>query len=289
MPVLSIIACEMLEDELVYILSRDPEIRRLFVVEDRNSLRLAGKLKAENLKPLMFPYDRLYPIVSETRRKSSGNFRGKFSNFPFFKKIYDIIFNKKKKQDLIVVVNLLRKDLHSDTDLLQSEVYRNAKEMSKISNGILLFYGKCGFSSEKVQVKLQQLECPVYFLKDDGGIIVDDCISVALGGNETYTKTMLSTNGKGAIYATPMWLSGLNETNYKSTESYKKISRYLISPMYSLLFKINNQSYKDVNFHRNASEFAKNFDMKVIDINGTMQVAINSYMKAKINMCKNIE
>lgn len=301
MPVLSIVACEMLEDELVYVLSKDPEIKRLFVVENRNSFRFVKKLKSENLKPFTFPSDKLYPIISKINRESlkgplkeslkepPGNFARKLSNIPSCKKICDIILCKEKKQGLTVVVNLLRKDLHSDVDLLQSEVYLNAREMSKISNGILLFYGKCGFSSEKMQAELKQLGCPIYFLRDDERNIVDDCISVALGGNEIYTKTMLSGNGRGAIYATPMVLSGLNETNYKSSESYKKISKYLISPMYSLLFKINNQDYKDVNFHRNASEFAKIFNMKIVNVNGTMNVAINSYMEAKTAICKNIE
>ena len=297
MPVLSVVACEMLEDELVYVLSKDPEIKRLFVVENRNSFRFVKKLRSENLKPFTFSSDRLYPIISEINRESlrkplqepSDNFLSKLSNIPFCKKIYDFILNKEKKQGLTVVVNLLRKDLHSDIDLLQSEVYLNAREMSKISNGILLFYGKCGFSSEKMKAELQQLGCPIYFLRDDGRNIVDDCISVALGGNEVYTKTMLSENGKGAIYATPMVLSDLNETNYRSSESYKKISKYLTSPMYSLLFKINNQVYKDANFHRNASEFAKIFNMKIINVNGTMKVAINSYMEAKVDIYKNTE
>lgn len=288
MPVLSIVACEMLEDELVYVLSKDPEIKRLFVIENRNSFRFVKKLKSENLKPFMFSPEKLYPVVSEITRKSPSNFTRKFLNISFLKKIYNSIPNKEKKQELTVVVNLLRKDLHSDIDLLQSEVYLNAKEISKISNGVLLFYGKCGFSSEKVQAELHQLGCPTYFLRDDGKNIVDDCISVALGGNEIYTKTMLLGNGKGAIYATPMWLSELNETNYKSSESYQKISKYLASPMYSLLFKINNQFYKDDNFHRNASEFAKIFNMNIINVNGTMKIAINSYMEAKADICKNL-
>ncbi|WP_269851949.1 DUF1638 domain-containing protein [Methanosarcina horonobensis] len=148
MPVLSIVACEMLEDELVYALSKDPEIKRLFVIENRNSFRFVKKLKSEHLKPFVFSPEKLYPLISEINRKSFGNPMGKLSNFPLFKKTYDVIFNK-KQQKLTVVVNLLRKDLHSDIDLLQSEVYLNAKEMSKISNGVLLFYGKCGFSSEK--------------------------------------------------------------------------------------------------------------------------------------------
>ena len=36
MPVLSIIACGMLEDELVHVLSKDSEIEQLIIVENRN-------------------------------------------------------------------------------------------------------------------------------------------------------------------------------------------------------------------------------------------------------------
>ncbi|TQD25091.1 DUF1638 domain-containing protein [Methanolobus vulcani] len=288
MPLLSILACEMLEDELVYVLSKDLEIKHLFVVENRNSFRFIQKLKSENLKPFVFSSDRIYPLVSESNRSSPDVLMRMFSKIPVFRQICDLL-NRKKQQELTVVVNLLRKDLHSDIDNLQSEVYLNAREISKISDGILLFYGKCGYSSEKVQNDLQKLHCPVYFLRDDERNIVDDCVSVALGGNEIYTKTMLLGNGKGAIYATPMWLSSMNETDYRSTASYQSVSKYLDSPMYSLLFKINNQNYKDNNFHRNASKFATLFDMEIINTDGTMDVAINSYMEAKTSIYKNME
>ncbi|WMW22827.1 DUF1638 domain-containing protein [Methanolobus mangrovi] len=287
MPVLSIIACEMLEDELVHVLSKDLDIKNLFVVENRNSFRFIQKLRSDDLKPFVFLSDKLYPIVSEIDKRSPGSLMTAFSNIPLFKKISDAV-NRNKEQELTIVVNLLRKDLHSDIDRLQSEVYLNAGEMAKISDGILLFYGKCGYSSEKVQADLQKLDCHVYFLKDNERNIVDDCISVALGGNEVYTKTMLLGNGKGAIYATPMWLSSMNGTDYRSTESYRKISKYLSSPMYSLLFKINNQNCKDSNFHRNASEFAKIFDMETIHVDGTMEIAVNSYMEAKTSICENM-
>jgi hypothetical protein len=48
MSVLSIIACGMLEDELVYVLSTDLEIKQLFVVENINSFRFVQKLKQES-------------------------------------------------------------------------------------------------------------------------------------------------------------------------------------------------------------------------------------------------
>nr|WP_321498387.1 DUF1638 domain-containing protein [uncultured Methanolobus sp.] len=287
MPILSIVACEMLEDELVHVLSKDSEIRHLFVVENRNSFRFVQKLKSENLRPFMLSSDRLYSLVSESYGNTPDGFMGLCSKIPVFRQVCNSL-NRKNERELTVVVNLLRKDLHSDIDDLQSEVYQNAKEMSKISDGILLFYGKCGYSSDKVQDDLQKLDCPVYFLRDDEKNIVDDCVSVALGGNEIYTKTMLLGNGRGAIYATPMWLSSMNETDYRSTVSFQNVHKYLSSPMYSLLFKIKNQNYKDANFHRNASEFAKFFDMEIIDIDGTMDVVINSYVEAKIGICGNV-
>lgn len=288
MPVLSIIACEMLEDELVYVLSKDIEIKHLFVVENRNSFRFIQKLKSENLRPFVFSSERGYSLVSESNRSSPDIFMRMFSKIPVFRQICDLL-NRKKQQELTVVVNLLRRDLHSNIDNLQSEVYLNAREMSQISDGILLFYGKCGYSSEKVQDDLQRLNCPVYFLRDDKRNIVDDCVSISLGGNEIYTKTMLIGNGRGAIYATPMWLSSMNEKDYESTISYQNVRKYLSSPMYSILFKINNQNSKDNNFNRNVSEFAKIFDMEIIDIDGTMDIAINSYMEAKTSIFKNME
>lgn len=288
MPVLSIVACEMLEDELVYVLSKDSELKHLFVVENRNSFRFVQKLKSENLRPFMFSSDRLYSMFSENYGISPVSFMKLLSNILVLRQICNSL-NRMKERELTVVVNLLRKDLHSDIDNLQSEVYLNAKEMSKISDGILLFYGKCGYSSEKVQDGLQMLDCPVYFLRDAERNSVDDCISVALGGNDIYKKTMLLGNGRGAIYATPMWLSSMSETDYRSTESFQNVRKYLSSPMYSLLFKINNQNYNDNNFHRNVTEFAKLFDMEIINIDGSMDVAINSYTEAKRDICGNVK
>ena len=48
MPVLSIIACGMLEDELVYVLSKDSEIEQLIIVENRNISGFLRKLKSKN-------------------------------------------------------------------------------------------------------------------------------------------------------------------------------------------------------------------------------------------------
>jgi hypothetical protein len=47
MAVLSIIACGMLEDELVHVLSKDSELKQLIVVEDRDNFGFRRKLKID--------------------------------------------------------------------------------------------------------------------------------------------------------------------------------------------------------------------------------------------------
>jgi hypothetical protein len=96
-------------------------------------------------------------------------------------------------------------------------------------------------------------------------------------------------DGRGAIYATPIWLSNMKERKNSSGASYNEIDKYLNSPDYGLLFKINGANSNNDDFHRNASEFAKNYDMEIINIDGTMKIAVDSYMNMKVDICKYLE
>lgn len=277
MPILSILACEMLEDELVYVLSNDPGIKQLYIVENTNSFRFVKKLKSKELRPLIFPFDRLPSILLENNQNSFIEFLLDLFGHLFIIRKQDAII-KKNNLPVIIVVNLLPKTLHADINLLHSEVCQNAGKMAKFSDGILLFYGKCGYNSQKANDELKQLACPTYFLEDESREIADDCISVALGGNDIYMRTKNIGNGKGSIYATPMWSSSFQEG--------KNITKYLKSSEYGQIFKINTFNTKDSEYHKRVSDFAKTFDMTVIEINGTMEIALGSYKTAKSGVCK---
>ncbi len=83
--------------------------------------------------------------------------------------------------------------------------------MSRFSDRILIFYGTCGHSLVNIEKDFEALKCHLYFLKDDKGELVEDCISVALGGNDAYAKAMVNSEGEGMFYLTPMWASGWQE------------------------------------------------------------------------------
>jgi hypothetical protein len=107
MPVLSIIACKMLEDELVHLLSADGEVRELLLVDGRECLSLSGKLRAEKRSHLLLGLDKIAEHLKE-RQSSAG---GIFSSS-----------SHRKAAGLVVVVSPLRLGLHSDLELLKAAV-----------------------------------------------------------------------------------------------------------------------------------------------------------------------
>ena len=246
-------------------------------------MRFIGKLKSRGLRPSVFPFEKLAGIVSENNHSTFSELIPNLPVFSFFKNMHNVL-KAGKSDPFIIVVNLLPKDLHAYMDRLHSEVYRNVREMTEFSDAVLLFYGKCAYNPES-ETRLKSLDCPVYFLNDKKDV-AEDCISIALGGNDNYTETKDRWGGKGSIYATPMWVSSFQEWMAGSTVALNDIEKYLGSPEYGQLFKINNPSLGNSDYHRHVSEFAKYFDMNIIEVKGSMELSLDSYMNAKANVCK---
>ncbi|MCJ7445868.1 MAG: DUF1638 domain-containing protein [Methanotrichaceae archaeon] len=81
----------------------------------------------------------------------------------------------------------------------------------QISDGILLFYRRCGNALQDIKVPLGQ-HCPLFFLTDDSVERADDCIAVALGGNKQYAEALNSHQGVG-YFRTPMGASSLGHAD----------------------------------------------------------------------------
>ncbi|WP_440955797.1 DUF1638 domain-containing protein [Methanosarcina sp. Mfa9] len=288
MPVMSIIACRMFEDELTHILSNDAELEQLIVVEGRDSLGLLRKLKSENRLHRTAPLDRVPLLLG--KRHVSGSGSGSGSGFmglakpllslPFFRKIHE---KRKLKaaQKVTVVVNLLRLGLHDDLDLLKSEVYGKIKEMAPFSDGILIFYCSCGEAFESLEEDFSGFECPLYCLKDGDGEVVADCISAALGGNAAYDEIMYACRGTGALYFTPMWASSWKEMGEERRKSRNLDDSFLKDPRYSRVVKLDTGLSYDPDFNKNIRGFARTFDMEIVEIKGSAELAEKSYRAAK--------
>jgi hypothetical protein len=281
MPVLSIIACGMLEDELVHVLSKDSELQQLIVVETRESLGLLRKLRLRNCNLRTAFLDRVPMLLKGQSGPDFKIFSRIPSGFLLFKKL---LKKRKDKEKISVVVNILSMRLHADLEILKTEVYRNIREMASFSDRILIFYGTCGHALGKLEEDLSDLECPLLFLKDRNGEIIEDCISLALGGNEAYARATTKFQGMGTIYLTPMWASSWkrlgNEVNGQDFNN-----KYLKNSLYCMTAKIDTGLVDNLEFDENVKEFAQKFNMKITNLKGSVEIAEKSYLTAQNRVC----
>ncbi len=277
MPVLSIIACDMLEDELAYVLSKDSELEQLILVEKMECFGLQRKLKSLGCLPALIPLDRVQEILKDEKNRSFPAILKPVFGLRFIEKIRSRLENRHKTK-VTVVANMLKMGLHMDVKLLKAEVYSNIREMSRFSDRILIFYGTCGHSLANIEKDFEDLECQLYFLKDDKGEIVEDCISVALGGNDAYAEAM--TDNEGTFYLTPMWASGRMEIPKEMISEISELGKMYMK-RYWKVAKINTGLSYEPDFDENVRDFARSFNLKIVEIKGSKKIAEQSYKDAK--------
>lgn len=121
---------------------------------------------------------------------------------------------------------------------------------------------------------------PTFFLKEKSGETIEDCISLALGGNEAYSRAMIEFRGMGTIYLTPMWASSWKRLETEAG-SQDFNNSYLKNPLYCLAAKIDNGLVDNLEFNENVQEFACTFGMKVMNLKGSTEIAEQSYLNAR--------
>jgi len=270
MPVLSIIACRMLEDEIVHILSSDRGVRELLLVDARESMSLSGKLKAQNRPHILLAPEIIKGHIKETKSRQRGIFSLWRDSSP-------------KAADLVVVVSMLRLGLHSNLEHLKAAVYDDIKSLSEFSDGILIFYGKCGNSLADLEHDLAGLSCPLYFLTDERCERIDDCIAVALGGNENYDRA-LTEHQDVALFMTPMWASNWNSMGQEDALHSGKpldLRGMLKGTAMKKVARIDTGLSFEKGFYEKVDGFAREFGLETIDLSGTVAVAEKSYERAK--------
>jgi len=275
MPVLSIIACGMLEDELAYVLSGDSELAQLILVENSEHFGLQRKLKSLGCLPALIPLDRVPEILIRDHSLPAIP----FCCFHFINKILCKL-EKQHKPKVTVVATILRRGLHADVEMVRIEVYRKIMEMSRFSDRILIFYGTCGHSLANLEKDFESLDCQLYFLKDEKGEIVEDCICAALGGNDVYSRTLVNSEGAGTFYLTPMWASNWEEKPKDNAIFSSELDKKFLK-LYGRAAKINTGLSYEPDFDKNAKDFARFFNLKIVELQGSKKIAEQSYQNAK--------
>ena len=137
MAVLGIITCEILELECAQMLSTDPDITGVTVVEDAHS---AGFIEA---------------------LEATGRFEPQ--QIPLLQG-----FSPSFGDGLEVLVRVLELGLHSRKRLFQEGLVKAVTEMARYVDGIMLGYGLCGNALEKPEELLADAGVPVFLPQAEG-------------------------------------------------------------------------------------------------------------------------
>lgn len=171
---LGIIACPILEDELVYSLSRDAEEKNVFLVDNEPS---------EHIRTQLESYAVPYTMVDEWDIRND-----------------DSLFDRDNQYNVIITMNKL--GLHSEPKVLKDTIQDQILMTHSRFDSIALYYGMCGNAGWDIsQWAAERLDTPVFVFRDDCNGVCDDCIGVAVGGTDRYYRLLKKYTGM--LFVTP--------------------------------------------------------------------------------------
>ena len=275
-----------MEDELAHVLSDDHELRHLILINNLDCFDLSRKLRSKNRSHLLAAWEDIPEMLNGIRSKGQGILKPLLDR----SRLLCGLLGKTKGDDeeITIVVNVLKIALHIDNKILKAEVCKNIECMSQYSDGLLLFYGLCGNALQDLEVP-QGLHCPLFFLTDDSGKRVDDCIATALGGNNQYAEALSSHPGVG-YYCTPMWVSYLDyydrEASRYAIEHHwkpKSFGDMLIELGFSKIARLDTglKFISDFEVESKINDFASSYNLGVVELRGNIKIAERCYRQAK--------
>lgn len=265
MPIMSIISCKIMQDEIVWILENDSSIDEIIVVENENIREFAEKLNKVNLQ---------YTILSLEDISSLPEIKGECEKYT-------------------VLIHLMELGLHKNPKELKNKVYKTVEILAPLSSGILLFYGLCGnvLGNIEKDFEINSFPCPVRILKDKNHRIVDDCIGATVGGFDNYLKILKSVSGAGTYLFTPMYSKGwreliqLDKLHSDPSKALKLMKKTHEMIGYKRVAKINTGLEYTENFDASIREFAELFDFEILEFNdGNQKIFEDCYEKLKVEI-----
>ncbi len=265
---------------MAHLVSADKEVRELLLVDGPECMSLSAKLKALGRPHLLLGLDQIAGRLAQNSRGSSRQ-DGILSRWKA-----RLFGSPSAQSNFVVVISPLHAGLHINLERLRSAVYEDILRLAAFSDGILVFYGKCGNSLADLESEFSSLPCQLYFLNDEKGERIDDCIAAALGGNEIYGR-ILAEHQDVALFMTPMWAANWSAMEREEfAYSGKEDLRSMLKKRRSLtkVARIDTGLCYEKGFNENVEGFARQFGLQKIELAGGTAVAENSYTQAKRRM-----
>ena len=151
---LGVVTCQILELEFAHILTNDPDVSDIWVVDDEFSRELARVLGNVAHKPV----HRVAGIEAFPKEDTNG---------------------------LAVLVKVLEVGLHTNIPNLTRGVTTAVEKMAPFVDAVLLGYGLCGNALNHSDALFKEIPVPVMLPMEQENP-VDDCVGLIIGGRENY-------------------------------------------------------------------------------------------------------
>ncbi|NLL95275.1 MAG: DUF1638 domain-containing protein [Thermoplasmatales archaeon] len=261
---LGMVACPILEDEMVYNLSTDAEEKNVFVLENEYCGSAKRKLSEAGI-----PFESL----DESAFIDAGA--------PLPEGAYN------------VVIYMMDMGLHQEPEDLGSAIKERLLGFQHRVDAVMLYYGLCGKGLEGIEEwGSENLSVPITILKDAEGKVCDDCIAVPVGGTDNYLR--LLKEYPGVMYLTPCvacnfdeFLNAMELTRgiEGSGRDREEMLRMILEMAdYRHALKIQTGLGDQDLFQAKAEEFCEKYNLELLYLEGdwvTPVVADRTYAEAK--------
>jgi len=270
MAVMGILACKMLQDEIVYLIQNDSDISDVVIVENGEHEEFVQKLDEMGIR---------------------CRFISSVTDLPDLNRNDGICF---ADPSITLIVWQLDLGLHEMPKLLKKRVYAELPRFIPKTDAVLLFYGLCGNVLADVERDFKDERCPVVILRDSDGVIIDDCIGGALGGRAEYAKVLKSFKGVGTFILTPMYSTyvatdffgfGQQASGFTDEQMYE-MNKYMFEASgYKQAANLETGLHYTKNVEENIQAFADKYHLNVVQLGGGHQkVFEDCYRKTKEKM-----
>lgn len=248
--VIGMLICEVLEEEMAHILSKDSDIGRVTVVADDPANDMIEALRAEIGNRLT--------VISDVED-----------------------FTPDPSIPMEILATVLRVGLHMDKEDLQEGVKGQAKLLDPASDVLWLGYGLCGNVLLDIERQLEDLTCPIVMPQNADGSKIDDCVCLVLGGTEKYLEHVFKE--AGTWFVTPGWLKHwetllVQELRAQDIPTVKWIFE---RAAYKRVLKVNTGIEDEDSYRAETEKFAELFDFYVEEAKGTLSLLENALLEAK--------
>ena len=253
--VLGLILCPMLEDELLYSLSRDKDIGRIVLLDNEHCGSIRRKMESRGIR---------FDVVPE---KTFDD--GKLELDP---NIYNIV----------IKTNSL--GLHAEPEELKDHLTLQMISMQTNADVTGLYYGMCcKHGCDVSKWAKERAFKPIFVFRGDDGEVCDDCVAVAIGGASNYRRFIkrytgiffltpaIANNWKDFIMAGDL-VKGLGSVPDETLEmlgihGQEDFMRWMFEVgHYEFLLKMNTGLDPELDFDSKAEEIGKKLNLKPIEI-----------------------